>query len=168
MSTIQVPSTQGLAAQFSSPAQILLAPGNATFTLLVNNTGNTEDAYTAFIVGTTGPVTASFIGLDGLPTQSIPLFRLPGLSSGAILLQTNLAASGQGTVTIEVKSMTNGSIVAFATATVGTAAVAVTPPPPPSSTARSSPRSSVTASTGSRPRWSSTSTSPSTRPAPRK
>ena len=130
MSTIQVPTTQGLTAQFSSPAQRLVAPGNATFTLLVNNTGNTEDAYTVFIAGTTGPVTASLIDQGGLPTQSIALFRLPGLSSGAFLLQTNLAASGQGTVTIAVKSMTNGSIVAFATATVDTAPVAVTPPPP--------------------------------------
>ena len=52
-------------------------------------------------------MTASLIGLDGLPTQSIPVFRLPGLSTGAILLQTNLAAIGQGTVTIVVKSLSD-------------------------------------------------------------
>ncbi len=65
-----------------------------------------------------GPITANLVGLDGLPTQSVPLFRIPGLSTATILLQTNLAAIGQGTVTIQVKSLSNGSIVATATATV--------------------------------------------------
>ncbi len=124
--SLSVPSTQSVSAALTPSSENLGTPGNATFTLVVNNTGNTEDLYTAFIVSTSGPITANLVGLDGLPTQSVPLFRIPGLSTGTILLQTNLAAIGQGTVTVEVKSLSNGSIVATATATVTSGVV--TPP----------------------------------------
>src|SRR5262249_2876940 len=49
---------------------------------------------------------------------AIPVFRLPGLASGAILLRADLAAFGQGTVTVEVRSLTDARLVASATATV--------------------------------------------------
>jgi uncharacterized membrane protein len=117
-SSLSIPATQRFTAQFSPTTETLPKPGTGTFLLLVNNTGNQEDSYTAFITGTSGAVTANLVGLDGLPTQSILVFRLPGLSTGAILLQTNLTAVGQGAVTVEVKSLTNGAIVATATATV--------------------------------------------------
>ena len=94
------------------------APGRAMFLLIVENTGNIEGAYTAVITGTSGPVTAHLVGLDGLPTQSISEFRLPGLSSGTILLQADLAALGQGTVTVQVKSLSDAGMTATATATV--------------------------------------------------
>ena len=81
-----------------------------------------QDSYSATITGTTGPVTASLTGLDGNPTQSIPEFILPGLSTGAILLQTDLTATGQGTVTIEVQSLSNPNETATATATVSATA----------------------------------------------
>ncbi len=55
--------------------------------MLVNNLGNLDDFYTATITGTTGGISASLIGLDGLPTQSIPIFELPGLSTGELLLK---------------------------------------------------------------------------------
>ena len=74
----------------------------------------------ATIMGTTGPVTASLMGLDGLPTQTIPIFYLPGLSTGAIVLQTSLSSLGQGTVTVQVSSLTQPTESALVTATVKT------------------------------------------------
>jgi hypothetical protein len=106
---IIAPST-GMTAQFSPPAQTLPAPGPATFLLQVDNTGNTEDLYSATISGTSGPVIASLVGLDGLPTQSISLFRLPGLATGTISLQATLTGPGQGTVTVVVKSLSTGQV----------------------------------------------------------
>ena len=41
--------------------KVLPVPGTSSFLLLVNNTGNTEDAYTATIMGTSGPVTANLM-----------------------------------------------------------------------------------------------------------
>ena len=79
--------------------------------LVPQNTGTQDDSYTATIVGTTGPVDASLIGLNGLPTQSIPLFDLPGLTSGAIDVDANLLSPGEGTVTVQVTS-TDGTVVA--------------------------------------------------------
>jgi uncharacterized membrane protein len=121
--SLQIAPTKGLTVQFDNTSQTLTAPGTASFLLLVNNTGNTEDAYTATITGTSGPITAILTGLDGEPTRTIPIFRLPGLSTGAILLQTSLSAFGQGTVTVQVTSLSNPSMIASATATV-TAATA--------------------------------------------
>ena len=116
---LDIASTQGMTAQFQEPTQVIPIPGTADFVLLVNNTGNTQDSYSATITGTTGPVTASLTGLDGNPTQSIPLFILPGLSTGAIVLETDLTAVGQGTVTVEVQSLSNPNETATATATIG-------------------------------------------------
>ena len=85
-----------------------------------------EDAYTATIISTTGPITATLTGLDGLPTQTIPLFRLPGLHQGAITLNANLLQQGTGTVTIQVTSLTNPSITTMATADITTLAATAT------------------------------------------
>jgi uncharacterized membrane protein len=110
-----VPATVGLTAEVNPPTQRQPLSGPASFTVLVHNTGNTEDAYTATITGTSAGITAaSLIGLDGQPTQTIPLFRLPGLATGALLLQ----AQGQGTITVQVKSLTHAGIFATVTATV--------------------------------------------------
>ena len=119
---LNIAPTQGMTAQFQQPTQVIPVPGTSDFLLLVNNTGNTQDSYSATITGTTGPVTASLTGLDGNPTQSIPLFILPGLSTGAIVLQTDLTAVGQGTVTVEVQSLSNPNETATATATVSATA----------------------------------------------
>ena len=103
-STITVSPNRGLTVT-ASPASVTLAqPGPTSFLLLPQNTGTQDDSYEATIMGTTGPVAASLIGLDGLPTQSIPIFILPGLSSGAIELNTNLLSPGTGTVTIQFES----------------------------------------------------------------
>jgi hypothetical protein len=119
---LNIAPTKGVTAQFQQPTQVLPVPGTSDFLLLVNNTGNLQDSYSATITGTTGPVTASLTGLDGNPTRSIPEFILPGLSTGAILLQTDLTATGQGTVTIKVQSLSNPSETASATATVSATA----------------------------------------------
>ncbi len=120
---LRVPTTVGLTAAFTPDSQTLGTPGTVTFILQVNNTGNTEDSYTATIVGANGPIAAQLIGLDGLPTQSISIFRLPGLSAGTIVLQTNLASVGQGHVTVEIRSLSDRSRSATALATVNTGGV---------------------------------------------
>ena len=101
---LTIAASTGFTASFTPDSQTLAAPGMASFILTVQNTGNTEDSYTAVITGTNGPVTASLMGLDGQPTQSIPVFQLPGLSTGQILVQADLAAVGQGAVSVKVTS----------------------------------------------------------------
>ena len=65
----------------ANPASVTLPePGPASFVVSPQNTGNPEDAYEATIIGTTGPVSASLTGLDGLPTQSVP----PSSAAGAL------------------------------------------------------------------------------------
>ncbi|HEV3340686.1 MAG TPA: DUF4214 domain-containing protein, partial [Pirellulales bacterium] len=118
---LTVPSTQSVAARFSPSTQNLAAPGATSFLLQVNNTGNTEDSYSATITGTTGPITANLIGLDGQLAQGVPLFILPGLSQGAILLDVSGASPGQGTVTVTVRSLTSSSESITATATLNVA-----------------------------------------------
>src|SRR5262249_14498266 len=86
--------------------------------------------YSATITGTTGPITAALVGLDGSKTQSIPLFSLPGLSSGAILLDTNATGRGSGTVTVVIHSLINGSLVSTNSVTVN---VTLTPTASPQS-----------------------------------
>ncbi len=113
-----VPAIQSMTAEFSPPSQTLTTPGKATFVLLVHNTGNNEDAYSATIISTTGPVTATLIGPDGVPTQTVSVFRLPGLATGTIILQADLTALGTGTITVRVQSLTTGSIMASPTATL--------------------------------------------------
>ncbi len=119
---LDIAMNTGLTAQFSPPTQTISAPGPTSFLLQVNNTGNVEDSYSAVITGTTGPVIASLVGLDGQPTASIPLFRLPGLSSGAITLQAIMTGPGQATVTILVTSLSTGQTTTLtANITVGAA-----------------------------------------------
>jgi hypothetical protein len=128
---LTIDTTTGMTASASPGVQVLPVPGTTSFLVLVNNTGNLEDAYTATITGTTGPVTANLMGLDGQPAQTIPTFRLPGLSTGALLLQTDLSATGPGKVNVQVQSLTDPSRTASVTATVSAAQPSSQPPPPP-------------------------------------
>jgi uncharacterized membrane protein len=123
---LTIPTGQSMTAAFSPASQTVQVPGTGSFLLLVQNTGNTEDSYTATITGTTGPVSASLTGLDGSPTQTVPLFRLPGLSTGAILLSAALSGPSQGTVTVRVTSLSNPAVTSTATATVNTASPTTT------------------------------------------
>ena len=140
--TLNIAKTSGLSATLAPSVQVLPIPGTSSFLLTVNNTGNAEDSYTATIMGTSGPVTATLVGLDGLPTQTIPTFYLPGLSTGAILLQTDLSTVGPGTVTVQVSSLTQQSESASVTAIVSaTATPTPTPTPAPTPTPTPTPTS---------------------------
>ena len=114
---VSIASQQGVDAHFDPTNQQLPQPGTATFLLLVENVGNIEDAYMATIMDTSGGVAASLTGLDGQPTQTVPLFRLPGLSTGAFVLTAQQDAPNDGTVTVEVQSVDN-PVSAAATATL--------------------------------------------------
>jgi Ca2+-binding RTX toxin-like protein len=124
---VQVAGALGLAAAFEEPLVVLPGPGAAMFLLLVENLGNLEDVYAATIMTASGPLSASLVGLDGRPAQSVPLFILPGLSTGALLLQAGLADFGEGTVTVQVRSLTDETIVSQATARVLATAPATDP-----------------------------------------
>ncbi len=104
---LNIPATTGMTASFSPPSQTVTTPGVVTFVLTVQNTGNTEDSYSATITSTSGPVTANLVGLDGSPTQSIGTFILPGLSTGVIELQADISATGTGAIIVLVKSLDN-------------------------------------------------------------
>jgi uncharacterized membrane protein len=128
MAALTIPNATGMTAKLNPATQDLAAPGATSFLLTVNNTGNLEDSYTATIASTTGPVTASLNGLDGTPTQTSPIFRLPGLSSGALQLNAALSGAGTGTVTIQVKSLSDPTIASTVVATVTAAGAVVTHP----------------------------------------
>jgi uncharacterized membrane protein/transglutaminase-like putative cysteine protease len=145
---LSIPATQGMTAEFSPDSQTLAKPGVATFFLMVHNTGNAEDSYSATIMGTNGPVTATLVGLNGSPTQSVPTFFLPGLSTGAIELEASLASLGTGTVTVDVQSLTKSAISSSPVASVNVAAVISpaqmpTPSPTPSPSPTPTPATTV-------------------------
>ncbi len=117
-SNLTIAASHGMTAGFSPSTETLAAPGMATFLLTVHNTGNAEDSYSATIIGENGPVTATLVGLDGSPAQSIPTFFLPGLSTGEIEVEANAAEVGQGAFTVLVQSLSTSSISSSATATV--------------------------------------------------
>lgn len=115
---LEIRPTTGLTSRFDPAVKVLPTPGATGFLLFVQNTGNVEDAYTAVITSSTGPITASLNGLDGRPTQTIPIFRLPALSTGAILIDAILFDTGDGTVTVQITSLNNPALATSATATV--------------------------------------------------
>lgn len=115
---VTIPFTFAVDSAFEEDTITLAAPGTGTFLLLVDNLGNGEDAYEATIIATSGPLTATLIGLDGSAVQTVPIFRLPGLSTGAIVLNANLADVGSGTITVQVRSLTNDTIVSQSVATL--------------------------------------------------
>ena len=124
---VAIVETAGIAARFDPALAILPAPGGAVFLLQVQSTGNREDSYQASIVVTSGPIAARLSDLDGLPVQSVPLFRIPGLSAAALFLDATLQSSGQGTVTVRVQSLTDQSVAAEATATLRSQGTNVSP-----------------------------------------
>lgn len=120
LAQILIDVSKGLSVSITPTVVELPTPGAAAFLVQVDNTGNGEDAYKAEIMGTTGPVTAALNGLNRQPTQKIDLFRLPGLSTGGILLNATLTAPGEGKITVRVTSLTDASLTAQAVATVRT------------------------------------------------
>ncbi len=120
---LEIRATKGIASRFDPATKELPMPGSTDFLLFVDNIGNTEDSYTATISATDGAIAASLIGLDGKPTQTIPIFRLPGLATGSILLNAAMANAGQGTVRIQIRSLTDGTLLSDSTATLSALAV---------------------------------------------
>jgi hypothetical protein len=112
---------------------LLPIPGSTSFLLIVQNTGNAEESYKADLTGSTGPVQADLLGLDGLPTTTIPTFILPGLSTGEIVIQANLLGAGSGTVSVQVQSLTSGVMAESETATVSSTPATTIQLVPPSS-----------------------------------
>ncbi|MBM4071704.1 MAG: DUF4114 domain-containing protein [Planctomycetes bacterium] len=102
----------GLATTFTPATKMLTAPGATSFLLIIQNTGNVEEAYEVSILSTTGPLTASINGQGGKPTQVISVIRIPGLHSGAVLVNAALAALQQGDVTVAVRSLTSDAAAA--------------------------------------------------------
>lgn len=117
---VRVGVNKGLSVTLTPTGVELSVPGPAPFLVQVNNLGNTEDEYKAEIIGTTGPITAALSDLNRQATQTVPLFRLPGLSSGGIVLNTTLTAVGEGKVTVKVTSLSDASLTAEVIATVRT------------------------------------------------
>lgn len=113
--------SNGLSAQFAPPSQTLPQPGAAAFVLDVNNLGNVEDAYTASIIGTSGLISASLMDLNGNLTQTVPVFHLPGLATGALLLNTTTSRTGPATVQVKITSLNdpNRSTIVNAQVRVG-------------------------------------------------
>ncbi len=107
--SLGVPSTQGMSASFTPSVQVLSAPGSTSFVLMVQNSGTSVDSYSATITGSSGPVSADLTGLTGESTQSIPTFYVPALGTGAIVLNVNSSAALQGTVTVQVASLSDPS-----------------------------------------------------------
>ncbi|MGE0682822.1 MAG: VWA domain-containing protein, partial [Candidatus Binatia bacterium] len=115
---VVIGASKGLSVSITPAVVELPTPGTAAFLVQVDNIGNGEDAYTAEIMETTGPVTAALSGLNRQPTQKIETFRLPGLSTGGILLNSALTAPGEGKITVKVTSLSDPSLSGQATVTV--------------------------------------------------
>ncbi len=65
--TVIVPSSKQVSAAFNPARTALNAPGAATMLLQIQNTGTTQDSYTATILSTSGPVSqVSIIDITGL------------------------------------------------------------------------------------------------------
>jgi large repetitive protein len=120
--TVNVPGVKGvLAALDPSPAATAL-------TLSVNNTGNGDDEYSVRVSGTTGTAAATLRDLaTNQPVAAIARMTLQGLGLG----QLPVAASGAGTITITVQSLSDPAIQSVATATVGSPVVEPPPVEPP-------------------------------------
>lgn len=119
--TVQVPESSGIAARFEPATVVLNGPGTGASNLAVENVGNMEDGFTATITAINGVRTATMTGLRGEPTATVAGFRLPGLASGGILTNAELAAFGSGSVTVGIVSDTDPAVRAEATLNLVTA-----------------------------------------------
>ncbi len=144
--TITIAPTLDMEARFGDDTVERTGPGSAFLLLLVDNIGNVEDAYTASIDQVTGPATAALIGTDGLPTASVPIIRVPGQTTGVLLVDASLLEFGQATVRVKVQSLTDAGIVRFATATVQALVPGVTLSVSPAAIAEAGGVSTITAS----------------------
>ena len=118
--TVIVPSSKQVSAAFNPARTALNAPGAATMLLQIQNTGTTQDSYTATILSTSGPVSqVSIIDITGLNVQTTSPFILPGVTSGELAVNATLTGNSSGTVTVKITSQSDPTITATATGILG-------------------------------------------------
>jgi uncharacterized membrane protein len=143
---VVVPERKSVQASFD-PSSMDTDPGrNVSFVLHVQNAGNAADNYAAAIVQTTGRLEASMLDLEGRPAASVPLFRLPALGSGALVVEASLADIGEGSVTVNVASLSDPSLTVSATAVLH-AVEPSSPTPTPTVTPTPTPTAGITPAT---------------------
>lgn len=108
---LTIPRTRGIGSRFEPSMTTLSGLGSTTYQLIVSNMGNTQDAFAATILDTQGSIVADLIGIDGKPSQTIPIFRLPGLGQGAVQLKVTAQGIGTGHVRVQIRSLTDPTIV---------------------------------------------------------
>ncbi len=118
--TVIVPSSKGVSAAFNPARTALNAPGAATLLLQIQNTGTTQDSYTATIASTSGPIAqASIVDITNQNVQTTSPFILPGVTLGELAVNATLTAIGSGTVTVKVTSLSDPTINVTATGIIG-------------------------------------------------
>lgn len=116
--SLVVPAVKGVAASLTPGSQqVTSTPKDVTLNLGVTATGNLNDLYTAAITSTSGPVTASLTG-PGSSGSAIPSFALPALGNASFAAPARLNASGTGTVTVKVTSLSDSAVFSTTTATI--------------------------------------------------
>ncbi len=121
-STLTIDATTGMKTALAPASQFLAGPGKTSFLLSVQNTGNSIDTYEAVITGVAGPSSSGLENPNGTISQTIPLFVVPALSTGVVVIDTSLFDFGSGSFTVMVKSLQNPALVSSQTGTVATLA----------------------------------------------
>ncbi|MCA9136679.1 MAG: hypothetical protein KDB00_07970 [Planctomycetales bacterium] len=117
---IPIDGRLGVSANFQRDQVQLVEPGATTSVLYVDNLGNVTDQYSASIIATGGDVRASLRGVDGASIQTLPLMIVPGFGRAAIVLDATLGSFSSAAVTVQVRSLTDNSVVAEDTVTIAT------------------------------------------------
>ena len=126
--TVTLPATKSVTAAITpSTTNVSTNPGTVNLLFDATNTGNATDSYSAQIIGTTGPVTATLVNTNGQSGQSIPLFYAPGLGTAQFPLNATVTGIGKSTVTVAVTSLTSPSVTANSTVTINGPAAQLPP-----------------------------------------
>lgn len=137
VASIAIPTRRSVSAQCLPTPQEADGQGNATFLFIVDNLGNREEPYSARIISTGGGAVSAFLeGLEGIPANEVEIFRLPGLSTGAVPVLATLTGNETATIMLEVKTQEVTEVLtAMATCTLETGVndppVLVAPAPAP-------------------------------------
>ncbi|MGE3819045.1 MAG: Ig-like domain repeat protein [Isosphaeraceae bacterium] len=131
--SIEVAPRSGLDATLSPPSKTLPAPGATRFLIMVENLGNVEDQYMAEVVATRGAIQGALVRGDRTTASSVPLFILPGLSSGVLTLNALMGVSGKGEIDVRIRSLLDPSRSRIVTAslTAGSLATSIRVEAPP-------------------------------------
>ncbi len=125
--TVTVPPIKGVtAAILPSTTSVNSNPGTVNLLFDATNSGNVTDSYSAQIIGTTGPVTASLVN-NGSSVSSIPQFFTTAQGIAQFPLNATITGTGQSTVTVAVTSLSMPSVTSNATVTINGPAVQTNP-----------------------------------------